>query len=40
MAYCLVAIFLVDRLGAVRGSLVAYLSWFLVAGTLYAAALA
>lgn len=40
VAYCLVAVVLVDRLGARLGSLVAYLSWFLVAGTLYAAVLA
>jgi hypothetical protein len=35
LGYCFVAVFSVDRFGALRGSIVAFGSWFAVAGVVY-----
>ena len=35
LAYCLVSLYLIDRLHALVGSLLSWLAWFLVAGGLY-----
>ena len=35
LAYCLVTLFLVERLHALLGSLISWLAWFIVAGGLY-----
>jgi Protein of unknown function (DUF3147) len=37
LAYCLVSLYLVERLHALVGSIVAWLAWFAVAGGLYLA---
>ena len=37
-AYCLVSLFLIERLHALIGSILAWLAWFAVAGGLYIAA--
>jgi len=35
LAYCLVSLYLIDRLHALAGSILSWLAWFLVAGGLY-----
>ena len=35
VAYCLVSLYLVERLHALLGSILAWLAWFVVAGGLY-----
>lgn len=35
VAYCLASLFLIERLHALAGSIVAWLAWFIVAGGLY-----
>jgi hypothetical protein len=35
LAYCLVSIYLVERLHALLGSILAWLAWIVVAGGLY-----
>ena len=35
VVYCLVSLFLLDRLHALLGSLIAWIAWFAVAGGLY-----
>lgn len=35
LAYCLVSLFLIDRLHALAGSILSWLAWFIVAGGLY-----
>lgn len=37
VAYCLVSLFLIERLHALLGSILAWLAWFAVAGGLYLA---
>jgi hypothetical protein len=37
LAYCLVSLYLIDRLHALFGSILAWLAWLLVAGGLYLA---
>jgi uncharacterized membrane protein (GlpM family) len=37
VAYCLVSLYLIDRLHALLGSILAWLAWFAVAGSLYLA---
>jgi uncharacterized membrane protein (GlpM family) len=34
-AYCLVSLFLIARLHALAGSIIAWIAWFVVAGALY-----
>jgi uncharacterized membrane protein (GlpM family) len=35
LAYCLVSLYLIERLHALAGSILSWLAWFLVAGGLY-----
>ena len=35
LAYCLVSLYLIDRLHALAGSILSWLAWFAVAGGLY-----
>lgn len=35
LAYCLVALYLIDRLHALVGSILSWIAWFVVAGGLY-----
>ena len=37
LAYCLVSLYLIERLHAMVGSILAWLAWFAVAGGLYLA---
>ena len=37
LAYCLVQLYLIERLHALVGSIVAWLAWLIVAGGLYVA---
>src|SRR6195256_1986759 len=37
VAYCLVSLYLIDRLHALLGSILAWLAWFAVAGSVYLA---